>query len=722
MMHTHYDPLLDPACHILPSPTHPQWRGTWIWHPSQLTTHLHAHAIQATAARCSFVGYPGNYRQPVYHAHFRYQTTITQPQTMQWQTPAGRARIFVNGQAADFTRRELHLQPGIVSLVWIIDFCASLPCLIVDGHDIHSTSDWQTSLDGHTWTAAETIPHYNQPAMLPDANHELTVQILGTLVSPTPADATGAYMLSADTALILDFGHIELGTLQFWSMGPATLRITVGESLAEVCNDDPTVAEQRPLPPITSHATHTPHTLAERCVRFVRIVSDAPCTIDTCAFLARVAPVHYHGQFRCSDEQLNAIWLAGAATIHACLHDFYVDGLRRDGLPWADQLSEVQGADCLFFDTVAARHSLLALTLPNAPTAADLGIIDHPLLLPLSFHHDWMTRGDSAFIGQYLDRLRELLDLYHHLQDDRGLISAQRVHTEAPQRDKGWNFFPDWAFDDHIGPDVLGTPTYSHMILMRCFEIGAQLETTLGDAQRAHHYHHCAQQLRHTLIELFWDAHTGAFYNGLDRHGTLDRRYTAHAQVWGILTDLLPASAYAQVFANVIENPACRVASLSLNHHWEFAAYHKAGRLTEALATLRTVWGGWIAQGHRRFPEDFRPHADESTQLAFYGRPFANSLCHGWAGAAAVTLLSHGLLGISALAPGFTHCQIAPQLGGLAWIQGSLPTPHGNISVAWDGVNGELQLPAITAQLIGCTTKTGLTHIQGPGTFALLAP
>jgi hypothetical protein len=260
------------------------------------------------------------------------------------------------------------------------------------------------------------------------------------------------------------------------------------------------------------------------------------------------------------------------------------------------------------------------------------------------------------------------------------------------------------------------------MQLMHCFAVAAKLEATLGDTQRAIHYHHCASQLRHTINTLFWDADNGAFFNGLNRHGVLDRRYTAHAQVWGILTDLLPANAYDQVFPNVIQNPACRVANISLNHHWEFAAYIKAGRIDAALAVLRQVWGGWLEQGHRRFPEDFRPQADTTAQLSFYGRPFANSLCHGWAGAAAVTLLSHGLLGITPLAPGFKYCQIAPQLGGLAWVRGSMPTPHGTITVAWDGIQGEIELPAIGVNLVGCTTSAGHNRIQGPGTFVIIAP
>jgi hypothetical protein len=177
---------------------------------------------------------------------------------------------------------------------------------------------------------------------MPDDCRDVTVQIPGTPISPTASDSTGSYQLTADTPLILDFGHIELGTLQFTSSGSATLHITVGESLPEALSDDLAVAEQCPLDPIVSTATNTSYTLPERALRFIRIQSNAPCAIEAITFLARVAPVHYHGTFTCSDPQLNAIWQAGAATIHACLHDFFVDGLRRDGLPWADQLSEVR--------------------------------------------------------------------------------------------------------------------------------------------------------------------------------------------------------------------------------------------------------------------------------------------------------------------------------------------------------------------------------------------
>jgi len=38
-------------------------------------------------------------------------------------------------------------------------------------------------------------------------------------------------------------------------------------------------------------------------------------------------------------------------------------------------------------------------------------------------------------------------------------------------------------------------------------------------------------------------------------------------------------------------------------------------------------------------------------------------------------------LGVTPAEPGYTKARIAPSLGSLAWAKGSVPTPHGLISV-----------------------------------------
>lgn len=715
----HYDPQHDPRC--LVPPAHGElepWRAQWIWYPSQLTAHLHAHAIHRAVARCSYVSYPGNFHQPIHQLHVRYQTTLTHAQTMRWCVPDARTRIFVNGRALDFTRRTLPVPAGLIELRFVIDFCATLPCLMLESDEITSDATWQVSLDGVEWCQAETAPDRNRPDRLPDAPHELAITI--PVNQRMHGDVAETYVLQAGETLVVDFFHLELGQVQWHVEGDTHLTVQVGESYNEVMDPTPHTLEQRPLP-VYPCVGQTAIVLPERCVRFVCITTAAACTIHQLRFVARVTPLAYQGAFECSDVLLNQIWQAGAATLHACTHDFLLDGLRRDGLPWADQLSEVEGADCVFFDTASARHSLIALTLPTPASADDLGIIDQPMLLPLSFWHDWMHRGDPIFVQQYIERLRSLLDMYHALQDDRGLISAATVYAQAPLRDSNWNFFPDWAMHPELGPDTRGTPAYAHMVLLKCYEVAAVLEQAVGNRTRVRHYRAQAQRLRQTLLREFWDAERGVFINGYDRDGHRDMRVSIYAQIWGVLTDLITPDAYAHVFETVIEHSACRPANYSLNHHWEFQAFIKAGRLPHALAVLRRVWGSWLSLGHSRFPEDLRPDATERNQLSMYGRPYANSLCHGWAGGAAVLLLSRGMLGIRSTAPGFARCQIAPDCGGVAWIKGAMPTPHGVIQLTWDGVQGILELPAITADLVGCTTHDSATVLHGPGRFVLQA-
>ena len=61
-----------------------------------------------------------------------------------------------------------------------------------------------------------------------------------------------------------------------------------------------------------------------------------------------------------------------------------------------------------------------------------------------------------------------------------------------------------------------------------------------------------------------------------------------------------------------------------------------------------------------------------------YGREFGKSLCHAW-GASPIYLLGKYYLGVRPLYPGYATYEIKPQLGGLEWMEGDVPTPKGKI-------------------------------------------
>ena len=63
-----------------------------------------------------------------------------------------------------------------------------------------------------------------------------------------------------------------------------------------------------------------------------------------------------------------------------------------------------------------------------------------------------------------------------------------------------------------------------------------------------------------------------------------------------------------------------------------------------------------------------------------YGRPFGKSLCHAW-GASPIYLLGKYYLGVKPLSPGYATYEVAPQLGGLQWMEGTVPIPGGDIHI-----------------------------------------
>ncbi len=67
-----------------------------------------------------------------------------------------------------------------------------------------------------------------------------------------------------------------------------------------------------------------------------------------------------------------------------------------------------------------------------------------------------------------------------------------------------------------------------------------------------------------------------------------------------------------------------------------------------------------------------------------YGRPYGKSLCHAW-GASPIYLLGKYYLGVKPVKEGYKEFTIAPVLGGLKWMEGTVPTPNGDIHIYMNG-------------------------------------
>lgn len=87
--------------------------------------------------------------------------------------------------------------------------------------------------------------------------------------------------------------------------------------------------------------------------------------------------------------------------------------------------------------------------------------------------------------------------------------------------------------------------------------------------------------------------------------------------------------------------------------------------------------------GATSFWEEYDPSLATDDHYGMYGMPFGKSLCHAW-GAGPVYLLGKYFLGVQPLTPGYATYTVEPQLGGLTWMEGTVPAGPGDIEVYMD--------------------------------------
>ena len=104
------------------------------------------------------------------------------------------------------------------------------------------------------------------------------------------------------------------------------------------------------------------------------------------------------------------------------------------------------------------------------------------------------------------------------------------------------------------------------------------------------------------------------------------------------------------------------------------------GEQDYVMKEMKNYWGGMLKLGATSFWEEYNPAKKGSEHLSMYGRPFGKSLCHAW-GASPIYLLGKYYLGVRPTSPGYSTYSIEPVLGGLQWMEGTVPTPGQPIKV-----------------------------------------
>lgn len=667
-----FDPLLDPTCKVLEQNSPEEWNSSYMWFPGQLSAHMQKLHKQKSAERCTYVGYPGKFNKDVYRSFFRKKLKLLQKMSVEWNG-SGTIVCSVDGEKLDKDIRMCTLEAGTHTLFFDVSSVDRLPCLIVRGNGMSDSNGWQVSLDNVDWNEPETDTRYNKPSILPDEEQEIVTRILPDtyVLLRNVSNKNGKLELGKNARLVADFRHLEVGNVKLRVEGFGNLSFYVGESPEEVLNDNQKDFEQRAIPAFSLTGKMQEIVLPERALRYLRIESELPCSITSVCFDAKVWPVDFQMQFECNDKNLNNLWNAGIATLHTSLHNFYLDGVKRDYLPWSmDAIASSLAGDYLFGDQQVSRNGLSIALMPPNPVSSDLGIVDYPLHALIGFKQNYMRYGDINTSLLYKDRIVQMLALYDSIQDKNGFIS-DKYSTSG--------FIPGWA--RKMGPSGQGIPAYGQIMLYQNYVIGSYFARLWKENTLAKKYGKKAEDLKQNIIRHFWDEDRKAFINGYTENGEKDTRISHHAQYWAILADIYPQKYYNYLFDNVIPDIPYYKEDISYEKGYEFLAYVKAGRIRDMFSLLDLVWGDWLRQGYTRFPENFSPKAPLKQQLVFYNRPFGLSLCHGGNGVPPVVTILHGIFGFSQSERNISTYFLKPELLDLDWAKGRIPLKEGYINI-----------------------------------------
>ena len=690
-----FDPSLDPNVTIVSRQSQEEWNSRYMWYPGQLAAFYQQQCARISKERCVNVGYPGKFFAKNNHAWFRKEVRLKKESSLCWEGPSD-IILYINGVKQSVSGKQVILPVGRSSLLFEVTTDDSLPCIILKGAGLENPDEWQVSMDKEHWTIPESAVMYNKPGVLPDAPQDMTARIKPSQILPMRnAEMQGkdGISIGKNGYVLIDFFHLEIGTLTFQAKGKGTITVRVGETPEEALERDDKKLEQYPLAPVTLSEEGGTITLPERALRYVSLECDKGAEITSLRFDASLWPVEHQMQFETDDDYVNNLFKMSSATLHTSMHRFYLDGVKRGFLPWSmDALVSTLAGDYLFGDQQVSKNGISIALMPLDPQKSDIGIPDYPLHALFGLKQNYLRFGDLTTSLQYKDRIIQLLDFYASIVDENGFVHGN-------YGDRQFGYTPGWS--TYNGPVRKGVAAYAQIMLYYNYVTGAYFADLWKESALADRYRKLARNLKKKIFEHFWDDDRKVFINGtMNDNVTVDKRISHHAQYWGILADIFPEEHYDNLFENVLPNLPNYYEVVSYEKGYEFLAYAKAGRIKELWDHIYGVFGDWMDQGHTRFPENFMMNASRARQLVFYNRPYGLSLCHGANGVPVVVGALNGLIGFSQSSMKTNEYTIKPELLHLKWIHSRIPVKEGYIVLKLNA-EGEstIDIPA------GCTVR-----------------
>ena len=316
-------------------------------------------------------------------------------------------------------------------------------------------------------------------------------------------------------------------------------------------------------------------------------------------------------------------------------------------------------------DNRTVTRTMYALRGKDPVTGHINTIMDYTFYWFLGIYDYYLYSGDKTFIQQNYDRMKSLMDYVLGRRNKNGLLEGL----------PGDWIFIDWA----AGLSKKGEVSFEQLLFARSLETMALCADIVNDKQGATQYKTLAADLRKKLFSIYWNQQKQALvHSRVD--GKQTDNVTRYSNMFAIFFDYFNEQQKQAVKKSVLLNNNIQKITTPYMRFYELEALCAMGEQNYVLKEMKDYWGGMLKLGATSFWEEYNPDKKGAEHYAMYGREFGKSLCHAW-GASPIYLLGKYYLGVKPTSAGYATYVVEPNLGGLQWMQGKVPTPNGEIDL-----------------------------------------
>ncbi|MCR1856078.1 alpha-rhamnosidase, partial [Phocaeicola vulgatus] len=557
------------------------------------------------------------------------------------------------------------------------------PTIYVKGKTVNTDKTWKVTYEDKEWIDESGKASDTSATVYMDAgcwNFDGATQLPSKFslarkpmkaVSSTPRKEGVLYDFGKET-----FGYITLKEVK----GKGTIHIYYGESPEEALDTeycetlDKLLAEPGQITDLAIRNTrklYDEYTLDNsKAFRYVYVTCDPGVTIQDVSMQYEYLPEEYRGSFKCNDEELNRIWEVGAYTMHLTTREFFIDGIKRDRWVWSgDAIQSYLMNYYLFFDNETVKRTIWLLRGKDPVTSHSNTIMDYTFYWFLSIYDYYMYSGDKDFVTQLYPRMQSMMDYVLERTNANGMVEGMT----------GDWVFVDWA-DGYL--DKKGELSFEQVLFCKSLETMALCAGLAGNTADKTKYEKLASALRSKLEPAFWNEHKQAMVHNRVQ-GKQSESVTRYANMFSVFFNYLNADKQQTIKHTVLQNDSILKITTPYMRFYELEALCALGEQESVMKEMKAYWGGMLKEGATSFWEKYNPEETGTRHLAMYGRPYGKSLCHAW-GASPIYLLGKYYLGVKPTKPGYEEYSVTPCLGGLKWMEGTVPTPYGNIHIYMD--------------------------------------